>query len=306
LWSDRKFSAVAPFQASELTLPNFFIIGAAKAGTTSLRHYLDQHPEVQMSAVKETNFFAGPPDGIPYPVGRVDRLADYEALFDPSFPMRGEASPSYASAPRRKGVPERIKAAVPDARFIYLVRDPISRTLSQYQMLVTEGNERRSLEGAIAQLDTADPFSFYLTCQSFYARQLELYLAHFPSERILVLDQASLLADREAVLRSIFGFLGVDPDFSSAEFEVERNRGGERRRYPRAAAGLKPLLRAPFKRLPMGIQERLRSSVEETFFAPVPKPELGEPQRARLTELFAPDAQRLRQLTGLELAGWSV
>lgn len=171
-----------------------------------------------MSAVKETNFFAGPANGIPYPVGRVERREDYEALFDPSYPVRGEASPSYASAPRRPGVPERIKATVPDARFVYLVRDPISRTVSQYQMLAAAGKERRSFAAAIGALDEADPYAYHLTCQSFYARQLELYLAEFTAERILVLDQADLLGDREATLRTVFTFLGVDPGFSSAEF----------------------------------------------------------------------------------------
>ena len=88
-----------------LTLPTFFIIGAAKAGTTSLHFYLDQHPQIQMSAIKEPNYFAGAANGIPYPVGRVDRLERYEQLFDPAFEVRGEASPSYTSAPRRLGVP---------------------------------------------------------------------------------------------------------------------------------------------------------------------------------------------------------
>jgi hypothetical protein len=289
-----------------LTLPNFFIIGAAKAGTTSLHHYLDQHPEVQMSAVKETNFFAGPAAGVPYPVGRVERLEDYEALFDPAFPVRGEASPSYASAPRRQGVPERIKAAVPEARFVYLVRDPISRTVSQFQMLVAAGKERRSFAEAIDALDDADPFAYHLTCQSFYARQLELYLAEFPPERILVVDQAVMLAEREASLRSVFSFLGVDPEFSSSEFEEELFRGGERRRHPPLAARLKPVLRRPYERLPAGPRDRLREGVERALFKTVPKPAVTERERGRLGELFAPDAERLRRLTGLELAGWSV
>jgi Sulfotransferase family len=293
------------FQISELTLPNFFIIGAAKAGTTSLHHYLGQHPEVQMSAVKETNFFAGPANGIPYPVGRVELLADYEALFDPAFPLRGEASPSYASAPRRGGVPARIKATVPEARFLYLVRDPISRTVSQYQMLVAAGKERRSFAAAIAELDDADPFAYHLTCQSFYARQLDLYLAEFPPGRILVLDQAALLGEREATLRKAFDFLGVDPGFSSAAFEEELFPGGQRPRYPPLAARLKPMLRRPFGQLPPGVRERLRGSVEGRFDT-VPKPQVGAGERGRLAELFAPDVARLRGLTGLELAGWSV
>lgn len=286
-----------------MTLPTFFIIGAAKAGTTSLHHYLEQHPEVQMSAVKETNFFAGPPNGIPYPFGRVDDLRDYETLFDPAFAVRGEASPSYTTAPRRAGVPQRIKEMVPGARFIYLVRDPIDRLVSQYQMLVTNGKERLSFREVLARLDTADPHSFYLTCQSFYGRQLELYLEEFQQERILVLDQAQLQGNRELTLESAFEFLGVDPGFRSPAFESELLKGGERPRYPRR---LKPALRTPLKMLPPGFRNRLRTSFERSFLSPVPRPELEPAERDRLRELFAPDAVRLRELTGLRFETWSV
>jgi hypothetical protein len=289
-----------------LTLPNFFIIGAAKAGTTSLHHYLDLHPQIQMSAVKEPNYFAGAPNGIPYPVGRVDRLDEYERLFDPAFEVRGEASPSYTSAPRRSGVPERIAELVPEAKFVYLVRDPIARTVSQYQMLVAAGKERKSLPEAIAGLDGADPHSFYLTCQSFYARQLELYLRRFAQERVLVVDQTDLLAEREATLREVFSFLSVEEDFTSAQFEAELFRGGERRVYPRFFTRfVKPVAAAPFRRLPAGVRNSLRRPLERAL-PTVPRPELDQELRDRLGELFGGDVERLRELTGRRFASWSI
>jgi hypothetical protein len=259
-----------------------------------------------MSAVKETNFSAGPPNGIPYPVGRVDRLEDYEALFDPACRVRGEASPSYASAPRREGVPQRIKQLVPEGLFIYLVRDPVDRLVSQYQMLVGAGKERRSLTDALARLDEADPYAFYLTCQSFYGRQLELYLREFPSERLLVLDQARLRGEREATLKTVFGFLGVDAGFRSEAFASELLKGGERRRYPQALQRLKPALRGPVRLLPPLLRGGLRSSFERSFLSTVPKPEVGPAERERLRELFAPDVERLRSLTGLAFESWSL
>jgi hypothetical protein len=290
-----------------LTLPNFFIIGAAKAGTTSLHHYLDQHPQIQMSAVKEPNFFAGPPNGIPYPVGRIDRRDEYERLFDPAFERRGEASPSYSNAPRRQGVPERIKQLLPEARFIYLVRDPISRLVSQYQMLFADGEERKSLRDAVRGLDREDPHGFYLTCQSFYARQLELYLAHFPQQRILVVDQAELRRDRSGTLGEIFAFLSVDAGFSSAEFDSELFKGAERRVYPRGFKKVvRPALRGPFHMLPRGIRESLRSSVERRFLPTVPTPVVDDETRNRLQQLFSPDVDRLRGLTGNAFSSWSV
>lgn len=208
-----------------VALPTFFVIGAAKCGTTSLYSYLDQHPQVGMSRLKEPHFFSGPPDGIPYPAGRVETLAEYEKLFDPAFPVRGEASPSYTVHPRRRGVPERIKAVVPDARFIYIVRDPIERTVSHYMHRVSTEGERRPLGQALA--DLSDPLSPY-TCSSRYATQLRLYLEHFPLERFLILDQADLARERGETLRRTFSFLGVDDGYASAAFaeELERAASG--------------------------------------------------------------------------------
>ena len=290
-----------------LTLPTFFIIGAAKAGTTSLHFYLDQHPQIQMSAVKEPNYFAGAANGIPYPVGRVDRLEAYEQLFDSAFEVRGEASPSYTNAPRRGGVPERIAAAVPDAKLVYLVRDPIARTLSQYQMLVAAGKERKSPSEALDGLTKSDPHSFYLTCQSFYAHQLQLYLHRFPAERILVIDQADLLSDRDATLRAVFSFLSVDAGFTSPRFDAELFRGHERRRYPHFVTRfVKPVAAAPLRRLPSGLRDSLRSSVERAVLPTVPRPMLGDELRARLEELYSGDVERLRTLTGKTFPSWSI
>lgn len=292
----------------KLTLPTFFIIGAAKAGTTSLHHYLDQHPEIQMSAIKEPNFFAGAPNGIPYPVGRVDRLDEYEALFDPRFEVRGEASPSYTNSPRRSGVPERIGELVPDGRFIYLVRDPIARTLSQFQMRVADGKQRQSLREALGDdLDREDPHSYYLTCQSFYARQLELYLRHFSEKKILVVDQADLLQDRKTTLREIFSFLSVDDGFTSTQFDSELFRGKERRAYPPFFVRfVKPALAAPARRLPSGLRGSVRGAIERAFLPKVSAPELDDRTRMRLEELYADDVDRLRALTGRKFSSWSV
>lgn len=179
-----------------MALPTFFIIGAAKSGTTSLHRYLDQHPQIQMSLRKEPNFFSGADNGIPYTFGRIGDLEEYEKLFDPSAAVRGESSPSYADYPRRQGVPERIKELVPEAKLIYLVRDPIERTVSHYHHRVANGGERRPLREALS--DLSDPYSPCI-CPSRYASQLDLYLRYFSQDRILVIDQAescSRIGDR--------------------------------------------------------------------------------------------------------------
>jgi hypothetical protein len=287
-----------------MALPTFFIVGAAKAGTTSLHFYLDQHPQIQMSEPKEPHFFAGEENGIPFPPERVATKEAYEALFDPAFEVRGEASPSYTNAPRRQGVPERIGELVPEAKFIYLVRDPIERTVSHYRHSVAAGKERRPLSEAVAEI--SDPYS-YLACHSLYGRQLELYLRRFEAERIMVVDQARLLDDRSGTLRSVFAFLAVDTSFTSDEFETELWKTEGRRASPPGQAGFIGRVVVPRAQwVPPGARRLARRSFERAFWSRLETPPLDDESRARLQEFFAGDVERLRALTGQSFTGWSL
>lgn len=286
-----------------MPLPTFFIIGAPKAGTTSLHSYLDRHPQIQMSAIKEPRFFAGPENGIAYPPDHVATLAEYEALFDPSVAVRGESSTDYATHPRRHGVPERIKAMVPGARFVYLVRDPVSRTVSHYKMASALLGERRSLAEALG--DLSDRRGPYISA-SLYATQLELYLRHFPQERILVLDQADLQSDRQATLEQVFEFLSVADGSDIAGFDEELLTSSDWRVYPVGYADFIARHVAPrFRWVPRGLRRSLRSSVERVLWRPL-ETELPDELRERLEALYAPEATRLREMTGKDFSSWSV
>lgn len=285
-------------------LPTFFVIGAAKAGTTSLHYYLDQHPQIQMSAIKEPHFFAGPENGIPFPPERIGNLDEYERLFDPAFEVRGEASPSYTNAPRRRGVPERIEKLVPEAKFVYLVRDPIERTVSHYRHAVASGKEQRPLREALD--DIADPHS-YLACHSLYARQLELYLRRFAEDRFLVIDQTELLANREATLRSVFAFLAVDDSFASERFEDELWTTSARRVSPPGQATFIAQAVAPRTRwIPPQVRKHVRRAYERAFWSPLETDPLGGDSRLLLREFYAEDVGRLRALTGKSFSSWSI
>lgn len=287
-----------------MALPTFFIIGAAKAGTTSLHMYLDQHPQIQMSATKEPHFFAGPENGIPYRPPRIARLVDYEELFDRSYPVRGEASPSYSNHPRRAGVPERIRALVPDARFVYLVRDPVARTVSHYHDAVAIGRERRSLRGALADLgDRSVP----LLSHGMYASQLERYLRTFPQHRVMVVDHADLRDGRRALLREIFAFLGVEESFDCRGFDEVRHESAGRRVYPAAYRHLAERHLSPAARwLPSTLRGAMRAGLERRLFPTLEPAALEEDLRERLGELFGEEARRLRALTGQDFASWCV
>lgn len=285
-----------------MALPTFIIIGAAKAGTTSLHYYLDLHPEIQMSAVKETHFFAGPPNGHPYELGQVETLDAYEKLFDPTVPVRGEASPSYANDPIRSGVPDRMKELLPGVKLIYLVRDPVERTVSHYRHRVGVSGERRSLREV---LDSSEPLGE--TTMSRYASQLENYLRHFPEEQIMVIDQADLLTDRDRVLVEVFGFLAVEESFTSPEFDAELLKSSERRTYPNGYNRFIRRFVAPsMRRVPPPLRRSIRRNVEKHVFPPLRKPAVDDDIRARLRDSYRGEVERLRSLTGKDFATWSI
>jgi hypothetical protein len=285
--------------------PTFIVIGALKCGTTSLQHYLVQHPQIQMPARKETDFFSGPPNGLPYATGykRVSTLAEYEGLFDPSFVARGEASPNYTVHPLRRGTAERLHAVVPNAKLIYLVRDPISRTVSHYHHRVSVENERRALDEALA--DAGESSCLY-TAASLYAMQLEQFLKLFPQQQVMIVDQAELRQSRTQMLRAIFSFLSVDDSFMSPRFSEEINTGSERRTYSDFIVWVRRAQATPARHLPRSLRVALRRAGERLATRPLEPPVLDEALRERLGELYTADVERLRALTGMRFATWTV
>lgn len=277
-------------------LPTFFVIGASKAGTTSLHEYLRIHPEIAMTEPKEPHLLAGP--------GWRERLWGYEKLFPRQAPIRGEASTGYSVYPTNPGTAERIADIVPRARLIYLVRDPVDRVIAHYAQAATTGRERRSLGGAIVP---EDPGNYYVSA-SRYATQAEVYLRHFDEERLLVLERDELRASRRAALRRVFSHLGADPDFWDDSLVAEYNvRGVDNVRWWEPLGRLRwgRANRLSRRVLPAAARRRLVSLIRRVGGTEV-RPEVSDELRERLAEALAPEAERLRRLTGQEFAGWSV
>ncbi len=284
-------------------LPNFFVIGAGQSGTTSLHRYLYLHPQVHVPVLKEPNFFCDPDEG-PYPFGRVGERSEYEGLFDSSAPMRGDCSPSYSQYPLRSGVPERIAELVPDARHVYLVRDPVSRIVAHYVHDVSSIGETRRLEDALG--DLSDPMNPFVAGSS-YATQLDRFRRCFDDGRILVVDSADLLGDRRSALRQIFAFLGVDPEFDSGGFEEELNVGNYKRAHSPAYSGMRDSkLGDAWRHLPPAFRKPLNGIVQRISSRPVKRPQVSPELRERLSERLAPEVQRLREMTGKRFERWSL
>lgn len=284
-------------------LPNFFVIGAGQSGTTSLHRYLYLHPEVHVPVLKEPNFFCRAEDG-PWPFGRIGERSEYEELFAASEPLRSDCSPSYSQHPLRPGVPERIAALIPEARHVYLVRDPIERIAAHYVHDVSSVGEERPLREALG--DLASPKNPFVVGSS-YATQLSRYRDNFPAEQILVVDSSELRDRRREALREIFAFLGADPDFDSPGFEEELNVGSYKRAHsPRYARLRDSALGDAWRRLPTGLRRPLSGAARRATAPPVERPKIGGELREALAERLAPEAERLRAMTGRPFGSWTV
>ena len=290
-------------------LPTFFIIGAAKAGTTSLYRYLAEHPEIHMSPIKETNFFCADNGDFRYRT-RIGEAAEYEALFDSRAACRGESSNSYSEYPRHRGVPKRIHEAVPDAKLIYLVRDPIERLKSLYMQAIASARKDRRFAGELSVEkvigDIEDPTNEYI-CGGRYMTQIAQYMEVFPRSSLLVVDHADLLRNRFETLSRVFRFLGVDHTFVSAGITEQHNASAAKRRFTDAYVGLRY---SPFKsaidRLPAGLRAPLVGAAQRTLSRRPPAPEISDDDRRRLIELFAPEVDALRRVTGEQFSTWSM
>ncbi len=274
------------------TLPNLIIIGAQKCGTTSLHNYLQTHPEIAMSRMKETNFFLKDPNW--------DRgLQWYASQFGTAAPIRGEASPDYTNLPHSRGTAERMQRVVPGARLVYLVRDPVERIASHYVHLRAAGLERRPFEQAVAA-----PDSEYVA-RSCYATQLAPFLRCFSRERVLVETRERLLVNRLGTLQRIFRFVGVDDSFASTEFErIWEATEGKGRGYSlafRAAMRMKGRAAWVPQSVRWPVQRLLRSRLAGR---PIERPTYDDGLLHLVRERLLGEINELRQVSGLDLEGW--
>lgn len=289
--------------ATERRLPTFLLIGAMKAGTTSLFHYLGAHPQVATPQYKAPEFFIEEANwhrGLDWyrrqfpPVG-----ADVVAV--------GEASNSYAKYPRYPGVPQRISALLPEARLIYVVREPVTRIRSHYQTRVAEGSEKAPFAEAVF----SNPI--YLD-YSRYAMQLEQYLAHFRREQLLVITSEELRGQRAATMRRVFAFIGVDPDVTPEELSRDFYVTTERAAHSPVPIGLRKFLkhRFPstrrFKEFETNTLGALRRIAGRTSERPRPTAHVAIPDdvRTRLVDELRDDVRRLRGHLGPGFDGWGM
>ena len=290
----------------KLPAPNFFIVGAAKAGTTSLHAYLSSHPQVFMSTLKEPHYFAdfdvsAELDNF-LPVIRC--RSDYHELFKNSdgFIAVGEASPSYLCDP---GAAERIKSAIPTAKIIVSLRNPIERAFSHYLMDFYRGSEKLPFEEAL-ELDLARREkgwgkSAQYTELGLYANQVRPFLREFGRDKVLIILFEDLVRDTRGTMQEIARFLGIDPfaypesAFAQVHNPFEVSRG----RVARAILRMRRIRVWAKKWIPQKVRTTVRNRL---LFATRPKPQLSPDTRRLLADRFEKDLQLLEQLLERDLS----
>ncbi|MGH8900785.1 MAG: sulfotransferase family protein [Egibacteraceae bacterium] len=301
-----------------MPLPDFFVIGAPKAGTTALHTALAIHPELFMSRVKEPKFFlcdgqppprdGGPGDAHSYREW-IWRKEEYEALFAhaPSGTLRGESTPFYLSD---FAAQERIRQLIPQAKLIAILRNPVDRAYSNWTHMWSDGlepigdfvaacaeEERRAEAGWVR-------FWRYRGL-GLYGEQLQHLFSVFPRDQVHLLRYKELVDQPHESLNRVCEFLGVAPDVvvdvpseNVSTYVPPTAYARQLQALIRGGAAIGrffppqlwrktsiPLLRA--------LQRERRN-----------RPELGEDDRRRLIAYFADDIRTLERVTGLSFSDW--
>ena len=278
--------------------PNFFIVGTPKSGTTSLFHYLQEHPEVFLPELKEPHFFSCPEvKNTYYKTKIVDSKQEYLDLYQEreSYKAVGDLSSSYLF---NKETPKRIHQFNPYAKIIIVLRNPVERALSHYLMDVNLGYINVSLSKVINNKDTfKQHYQEYIEL-GFYEQQIRAYIKQFPDSQIKVVLSDTLYANTAETLKDIYSFINVSTTFIT-DFETVHNSYT----VPRFKA-LKSLVQSDGlkKMIPSGLKSGLKSLIYKTN---AEKPKL-EVEKNLLREIYKKSIVETETLINQDLSSWKL
>lgn len=290
-------------------MPNFLIVGAAKAGTTSLYEYLRQHPDIFMPQWKELSFFIGDPYG---PLHRVRKPAYYRKVFSGVKHHRavGEASTSYLYD---RTAPEIIKSKLGPVKILIILRDPVAMSYSLYNhQSRKEGETITDFESALAAEGKRlnDPAfkkkcygwhaNYYYFQRGLYCEQVQRYLDTFGQDHVKILLFDELAGDAVRVVQEVYRFLEVDDTFVP-EIRVHNPAGGVisiPRFWQDTGLFLKTFQYVFSKNIIRKIPHLLRNIGRK------PPAPLNRDTERNLRQKFYGDICRLEQLIGKDLSAW--
>ncbi len=272
---------------------NFLIVGAQKAGTTSLYYYLKDHPEICMSIKKEVHYFSLEENfskGYFWYEKHFKHCAGKKAI--------GEASPLYMYL---EEVPQRIYEYNPNMKLIFMLRNPVDRAWSQYWLMKRMGREDLGFEQAIQQEENRIQRDFtYLRRFSYkdrgkYIEQIHRFLKYFPRKHIFFIISEQLRKEPEIILKDLYRFLGVDDNYelNGRKFRAMK---GKRSKIP----ALSKLLYNSF----LGNFILLRKANDKLNAKPIGET-MKPATRKFLIDFFRESNDKLAQEFGLDIQQWN-
>ncbi len=311
--------------------PNFFLIGTVKGGTTSLHRYLDQHPDIYLSPVKEVNYFSKEDidenlfardykhdiaidlpqyfkEGMPHPVhiAHITNEEDYLHLFSKADGQKaiGEMSLSYMLY---ENAPKRIFEAYPQAKIMAMLRNPAERAFSQYIMNLKQGKilEQDFLK-EVTQDDQLQKKGWgsnhqYLMIGKYY-EQLKRYFELFPKEQIKIFLFDDYKENPGKVVREMFEFLGVSPEININTSEKANEGGVPKLKKINYFLNQYGIISWAKNNLPRSWRTPFKKMMYKTGKGDIPK--MTTEERQYLINYYREDILQLEQLLGRDLHKW--
>lgn len=310
--------------------PSFIVLGAVKAGTTSLYNYLGQHPEIQMSAWNWPRYFhvaAGTPNFADLSdrygdTHRAESEGRYEMMFPARIPrsmeqyealwpdtdatlVQGEVSPTYLHDP---GVCAQIAARKPKTKLLIVLRNPVDRAYSHFVMDRRKGWEQIDNFGEALNKEPVHADNFFWGRRHYirhglYASIVEKYMESFSRDQIKIMFYEDLVRDPSAYLAEILDFIGVDPGFT-IDTSTQHNKGVVKRNTP-----LSRILYADFPGRQF-IKRRLAGPAQASISKKIAKSTHATPGpmqphvRQELAQIFAEDVHHLQSMVDRDLSSW--
>ena len=282
---------------------DFFIVGAPKAGTTSLYHYLNQHPDIEMSKVKEPNYFSSKSikdQGTYYNSNIVDNYMEYHSLFnlENKTALFGEASVSYLFY---HDVPVKIKKYNNSSKIIIVLRNPIERAFSHYLMDYRLGLVTQEFRHIIQKLKESGDnnllYQQYIELGQ-YSEQVLRYINEFGRDNILIIDYDNFKHNNKKEVQDVYNFLGVDVGFLP-DFSVNFNKFILPNKLIYRFYSIRLIRKIVAAFLPVNMQDYIRRK----FFLSN-KPVMSVQIRDQLKEVFEEDIIKLSKILDKDFKKW--
>jgi len=292
--------------------PNFFILGAAKAGTTALYDIIKQHPKIYLPYIKEPMFFSNDEN--------FNHGMDWylESCFSGAqkFPLRGEATPHYLYWAEKTA--PRIAATLSNEqpRFIITLRDPIKRAYSWYWNMIKEGKEKLSFIEALRKeekrLETHHQALYHAGAMTYgykrgsdYLPQIKAFLRHFPRENFFFMQPSDIRQPDCQRFQDLRAFLGIDDQFVFQATQSNPARLPRSRWFHSILHGTSRVKNMIKKLLPQKFRYQLKESLTKANLQGFQYPPMSWEAEKHLKAYFTPMVEELEHVTGLDLTQWS-